>query len=114
MGAGYHGGFGKTKGSLKHILSANNKLAALNSINILPDKIQQSYTKYVKDSTTSKYVDFKVTKTDFGYIFQSKKPGDVPGSYAIYFKEIDQIGNTIKVYKDSYDNKGKFIHRKYK
>lgn len=114
MGAGYHGGFGKTNGAGKSILSASNKLAALEKRDVLPKKIQSSYIKFVKDTTTSKYSDYKVTKNDAGYIYQSKKPGNVPGSYAIYYKEVDANGKTIKVYKDTYDNKGNFVHRKNK
>lgn len=49
-----------------------------------------------------------------GYIYQSKKPGNVPSSYAIYYKEVDSSGKTIKVYKDTYDNKGHLVHRKNK
>lgn len=114
MGAGYHGGFGKTKGASKSIFSGDNKSSVLNNIKILPKKIQSSYTKYVKDTTTNKYVEYKITKNENGYIYQSKKPGKVPGAYAIYYKEVDSNGKTIRVYKDTYDNKGNFVHRKNK
>ena len=114
MGAGYHGGFGKTNGARRSILSAESKSSALNKTKSLPNKIQSSYTKYVKDTTTSKYTDYKITKNGSGYIYQSKKPGNVPGSYAIYYKEVDASGKTIKVYKDTYDNKGNLVHRKNK
>ena len=114
MGAGYHGGFGKTRGAQKSIISADNKISAIKKIKLLPKKIQSSYTKYVKDTTTNKYTDYKITKNGSGYIYQSKKPGNVPGSYAIYYKEVDSSGKTIKVYKDTYDNKGHLVHRKNK
>lgn len=114
MGAGYHGGFGKTKGAGKSILSAGNKISALSKTKNLPKRIQSSYEKYVKNSTTNKYIDYKITKNGSGYIYQSKKPGNVPGSYAIYYKEVDESGKTIKVYKDTYDNKGNLVHRKIK
>jgi len=42
------------------------------------------------------------------------KPGNVPGSKAIYVKEIDSSGKTLKVYKDTYDPQGKLVHRKDK
>ena len=114
MGAGYHGGFGNTKGSKRSILSADNKSTALSKIKILPKNIQSSYTKFVKDTTTSKYTDYKIIHSGNGYIYQSKKPGNVPGSYAIYYKEVDSNGKTIRVYKDTYDNKGNLVHRKNK
>ncbi len=114
MGAGYHGGFGHTKGAEKGMFSAKNKVSALNKIKSLPKNIQYSYTKYVKNTTTNKYTDYKITRKKGGYIFQSRKPGNVPGSYAIYYKEVDAKGATIKVYKDTYDNKGNFVHRKNK
>lgn len=114
MGTGYHGGFGKTKGAGKGIVYAKNKEIALTQKKLLPIKIQTSYIKYVKNSTTSKYTDYRVSKIETGYLYQSKKPGDVHGSYAVYYKEVDFNGQTIRVYKDTYDNKGVLVHRKYK
>lgn len=80
----------------------------------LPVKIQKSFIKYVKDSTTNKYIDYSVRRHNEGYKYQSTKLGEVPGSYAIYYKEVDKDGHTLRVYKDSYDNNGKFVHRKEK
>ena len=37
----------------------------------------------------------QITKNGSGYIYQSKKPGNVPGSYAIYYKEVDVSGNDV-------------------
>ena len=62
MGAGYHGGFGKTKGAGRIILSAESKSSALDKTKSLPKNIKSSYTKYVKDTTTSKYTDYNITK----------------------------------------------------
>jgi len=42
------------------------------------------------------------------------KPGNVLGSKAIYYKEIDSMGNTIKVYKKTYDPTGKLVYTKNK
>lgn len=42
------------------------------------------------------------------------KPGNVPGSKAIYYKEIGADGRTIKVYKDTFDPKGNLVHTKDK
>ena len=41
------------------------------------------------------------------------KPGNVSG-YAEYYKIVDPKGNTIETFKDTFDNMGKLIHRKYK
>ena len=43
-----------------------------------------------------------------------EKPGIVPGSKAIYYKIIDELGNLIKIFKDTFDPKGNLIHRKEK
>lgn len=114
MGAGFHGGFGNTKGAKKYIFYAENKIEALKSVSALPKRIQASFTKFVKDTTTSKYAEYKVLVNSRGYIYQSTKCGDVPGSYAVYYKEVDKDGKTLKVYKDTYDNNGYFVHRKIK
>jgi hypothetical protein len=42
------------------------------------------------------------------------KPGNVPGSYAIYYKEIAADGTTLKVYKNTYDPAGNLVHTKDK
>jgi len=42
------------------------------------------------------------------------KPGNVPGSKAVYYKEVDANGNTIRVYKETYDPQGNLIHTKTK
>lgn len=41
------------------------------------------------------------------------KPGNVPGSKAIYYKEIDSYGNTIRVYKETYDSAGNLVHKHF-
>ena len=42
------------------------------------------------------------------------KPGNVPGSKAIYYKELTLDGKTIKVYKKTFDPNGNLIHTKDK
>ena len=39
MGAGYHGGFGKTKGAGRSILSAESKASALDKAKSLPKNV---------------------------------------------------------------------------
>ena len=48
------------------------------------------------------------------YMAKMTKPGDVPGSKAIYYKEISPDGTTIKVYKDTFDPAGNLVHTKPK
>lgn len=48
------------------------------------------------------------------YIFEVTKPGNVPGSRAIYYKIISYTGETLAAFKDTFDHLGKFVHRKVK
>lgn len=43
-----------------------------------------------------------------------EKPGNVPGSKAIYYKEVSPSGNTTRVYKETYGPDGRLIHIKEK
>jgi hypothetical protein len=49
-----------------------------------------------------------------GVIVMMTKPGDVPGSKAIYYKIIGSDGNTVRVYKETYNPTGKLVHVKEK
>ena len=48
------------------------------------------------------------------YRIKMENPGRVPGSKAIYYKEVDRKGNTIRVYKETYDPSGNLVHTKEK
>ena len=43
-----------------------------------------------------------------------ESPGKVPGSKAVYVKEIDSTGTTVKMYKITRDPQGKLVHNKNK
>ena len=43
-----------------------------------------------------------------------ENPGRVPGSKAIYYKEVDSNGRTLKVYKETCNPNGNLVHRKDK
>ncbi|WP_229390883.1 DUF2341 domain-containing protein [Methanosarcina sp. DH2] len=51
---------------------------------------------------------------DGSYLVTATKPGNVPGSYAVYYKEISSEGITTKVWKETFDPKGNLVHNKIK
>jgi len=103
-------GAGKSNG----ILSAGNKAAAIKSVDELPADIQPKVKNFFKGGSNS-YTDFSVNPMkDGSYVVKMTKPGNVPGSKAIYYKVIDSQGNTIRVYKETYNPAGKLVHVKDK
>jgi len=78
--------------------------------NEIKTKIEKFFKKAPKESekfSIEKIKDFTKGKYEV--------PGKAGGqSKAVYNKIINSIGKTIKVFKDSYDKSGKFIHRKIK
>ena len=113
MGGGMGGNFGNTKGS-RRIHISKDKGTALKSISNLPEPIQKSAKSFFKRSS-NKYNKYSVTKNKDGtYTLKMEKPGIVPDSKAIYYKIIDELGNLIKIFKDTFDPKGNLIHRKEK
>lgn len=94
--------------------SFKNKKEFKENINSFDIKIQNQLKRTAK-RMSSLDVDIVVTEHDNGLIVLSyKKPGKVPGSYAIYYKIIFKDGTIRSVFKDTYDNHGKFVHRKIK
>ncbi|MFJ5536655.1 hypothetical protein [Vreelandella titanicae] len=49
-----------------------------------------------------------------GVAVQATSPGNVPGSKAVYEKQIDVNGNTIQATKTTYDPQGNIVHVKDK
>ena len=95
------------------LMKEKSKSSAIKNVTKLPDKIQDSVTKFFKGGS-NKYSSFTVDYEDNRYVVKMIKPGNVPGSKAIYVKEIDSKGKTLKVYKDTYDPQGNLIQRKDK
>lgn len=96
------------------LLQAGTKSDALNLVKNLPRNIQSNIKSFFKGAS-NKYTDFSVEKASNGnYITKMTKPGDVPGSKAIYTKEIAPNGTTIQVYKDTYNPYGNLVHTKQK
>ncbi len=105
--------FPGTKGS--NILSIDtSKQTAISSIDSYPDSLKSNAKRFYKGAS-QKYDRFEAIKTDSGeYKLGMRKPGNVPGSYAIYYKIVDSNGKTIKAYKETYDPKGNLVHVKEK
>lgn len=113
MGAGFHGGFGGTKGA-KRIYWGTSKSDALKSVSSLPQEAQRGAKSFFK-SSSSHYNKYVVQRdAEGGFIIKMENPGRVPGSKAIYYKILDAEGKTIRVYKETYDPSGKIVHRKEK
>jgi len=101
-------------GKIKSILNAGSKADALKSVDELPSNIQSKVKSFFKGGSSS-YVDFSVEPMEDGsYIVKITKPGNVPGSKAIYYKIIDYAGSTVRVYKETYDPAGNLVHVKDK
>jgi hypothetical protein len=49
-----------------------------------------------------------------GVAVQAMSPGKVPGSRAVYEKQIDVSGNTVQYTKTTYDPQGRIVHVKDK
>jgi len=100
--------------STQSVLNAGSKADALKAVDDLPSNIQSNVKSFFKGGS-NKYTDFTVEKMPNGnYMAKMTKPGDVPGSKAIYYKEISLDGTTIKVYKDTFDPAGNLVHTKPK
>ncbi len=113
MGGSIGGNFGNTKGK-NNIYRGTTKNSALKSINKLPKEIQKGTKSFFKGSSNN-YNNYSVNKNSDGtYTVKMENPGRVPGSKAVYYKIIDSNGNTIRVYKETFDPKGNLVHRKEK
>lgn len=104
--------FGK-KGTSKSVFKSGSKADALKSLSNLPDEIASNVKRFIKKSGSG-YTEYAVEILGNGnYQVKMLKPGDASG-YAEYYKVIDSKGKTIETFKDTFDNLGNFIHRKYK
>lgn len=109
------GAYVGTRGSITSVIEFKTKQEAVNGDYNAPPKASERIKSYFKTTVKNQYLDLKVAKAKNGnYIALSYNPGRVEGSYAVYVKIISPKGETISVYKDTYDNNGKFVHRKFK
>jgi len=80
---------------------------------LLPIAIQSSAKRFF--SGRNDYDSFSVSEDTAGrYVLVMEKPGNVPGSRAIYFKITNRNGYTISAYKETFDPTGKLVHTKTK
>ena len=111
--------FGKTLESAEKIndipiFSAKEKQIAFGKVKELPSDIQGNAKRFFKGGS-NKYDYFSAKKNpDNTYTLVMQKPGDVPGSKAIYYKIVDDKGITKAAYKETLDPMGNLVHRKEK
>lgn len=104
-----------TRGSVVSSITFSSRTEAINGNYGAPPKATKEIRKFFKKSTTNHHNDFRVTRnSDGSYSAISDNPGKVPGSHAVYVKTIGPHGGLKEFYKDTYDNQGNFVHKKYK
>lgn len=104
-----------TKGSVLSFVRFNSRQEAISGEYNAPPKATEQIRKFFRKSTTNHHNDFRVTKNaDNTYSAISDNPGKVPGSHAVYVKVVGKNGGLKSFYKTTYDNKGNFVHTKYK
>ena len=104
-----------TKGSVISFVSFNSRQEAIDGNYDASEIVAENIRKFFKKSTTNHFNDFKVSKNvDGTYTAIGDNPGKVKGSHAVYVKIINSSGKTIDMYKTTYDNKNRFVHKKTK
>ncbi|OPX44627.1 hypothetical protein CLHUN_16210 [Ruminiclostridium hungatei] len=104
-----------TLNSSKSIMNAGSRADAIKAVDDLPASIRENAKGFFKDKTTNKYTNYIVEQTpDGNYMMQATKPGDVPGSKAIYYKKVSPNGETLDMYKETFDPAGNLVHNKNK
>ena len=94
--------------------NVNSKAQAIKTADKLPITIQSKVKDFFKGGSNA-YKNFSVEMLENGnYVAKMTKPGNVPGSEAVYIKEISPNGNTIRVFKETYDPLGNLVHIKNK
>lgn len=95
-------------------ISYRTKQSAIAGTSSYPPTIAGSAKKFFKGSSNA-YNNYSIVREpDGSYHFIMEKPGNVPGSKAVYHKIIDPDGKTVSVYKDTFDPQGNLVHRKEK
>ena len=78
MGAGFHGGFGDTKGT-RRIYAGSSKSDALKSVSSLPHQVQKGAKSFFKGSSNH-YNRYEVQRDGSGnFVIKMENPGRVPG-----------------------------------
>lgn len=104
-----------TRGSIVSSISFSSRQEAVSGNYHATKEVSDSIRKFFKDKVTNHYDGFYVLKENNGsYMAVADNPGKVPGSHAVYVKEVSPSGDTTKVYKTTYDNHGQIAHTKDK
>jgi hypothetical protein len=115
MGIKYgQGRYYGTRGSIvQTYYTVSTKREARSLTPLLPTAIQSSAKRFF--GGRNEYDSFSVSQDTAGrYILVMEKPGNVPGSRAIYFKITDSNEKTVGAYKETYDPAGNLVHTKTK
>ena len=115
MGMKYgQGQYYGTRGSIvRTYYKVSTKCEAKALLALLPQEVQASAKDFL-DRSSRKYDSYSASiDTSGNTIIVMEKPGNVPGSRAIYFKVIDKNGKS-RVYKETYDQHGNLVHSKDK
>lgn len=104
-----------TRGSVISFVAFPSRQDAIDGDYNAPSSVAENIRRFFKKSTTNHFSDFKVSSnTDGTFTAIGDNPGRVEGSHAVYVKIVDKNGKTIELYKTTYDNKNKFVHKKTK
>ena len=96
------------------LLNVGTKSDAIAAVKNLPETIQSKVKDFYRGGSNA-YNKFGVEQLEnSNYLVQMTKPGNVPGSYATYFKEITKAGETVITYKNTIDPLGNLVHTKIK
>ncbi len=114
-------GFNDVKNAVNSVLSGDLKGAAtsvamaVNKPLKAADKIQKNIKRFTKKVPANAKGNIEQhALPDGGVAVQATSPGKVPGSKAVYEKQIDSSGTTIQATKTTYDPKGNIVHVKDK
>ena len=110
-GGGGKGWFGGTRGGTSY---GKTRAEAKSNIKSLPQSAQQG-ARNMHRSTKSQYQNFSYKRLPNGnHVYRAENPGIVPGSKAVYYKEVNPQGKTVRFYKETIDPKGNLVHTKEK
>lgn len=99
-----------------HTYFAGKQLALVHNCTCVPNVAQQKNIERFRSkipANSKENVDLR-SMPDGGIAAQATSPGKVPGSKAVYEKQIDANGKTVQYTKTTYDPQGNIVHVKDK
>jgi hypothetical protein len=91
----------------------NSRMAKIGVDDLTPVQ-QNNLQRYVKRLPAGAEQANIIRLSDGSVEFSAKVPGRVPGSYAVYTKTVDSVGDTVSYTKTTYAPDGEIVHRKDK